>query len=310
MTFDRMLVTTDLSERSRGACLYAAELANRLGVPATFLHVDELVEAGFSGSDELEAYLALASDVRREGAEQLRAALADAGLGDHELVIVPGDAHEAVLSYADEHGFPLIVAARRSRLTLEERLVGSTTRKLLRESTVPVLIVPTDAPGFVAGRELGPVVAPTDLHDISRLGVKLGRELAAAIGTSCLAVNVLDWPSVADLMVSAPNDLLTRVARRMKLNAIEQLRAHLAPLGVPESRQRVINGPSPAEAIAELAESVDASLIVVPATSKGPFKRFFLGSTSERLVKVASRPVLVLPQRWLAGQAEVATEGG
>lgn len=303
MTFDRILVTTDLSEQSRGACIYAAELANRLGVPATFLHVDELVEAGFRGSEELEAYFALANDVRREGAAQLRAALAEEGLGDHELVVVPGDAHEAILKYAEEQGFPLVVAARRSRPTLEERLVGSTTRKLLREASVPVLIVPTDAPGFVAGRELGPVVAPTDLHDISLLGVALGRELAAAMGTSSLAVNVLDWPSVSDLMVSAPNDLLTRVARRMKLNAIDQLREHLAPLGVPESRQRVVNGPSPAEAIAELADSVDASLIVVPATSKGPFKRFFLGSTSTRLVKVANRPVLVLPQRWLEREA-------
>jgi nucleotide-binding universal stress UspA family protein len=304
LNFDRVLVTTDLTEVSRAACVYAAELAARLGIPATFLHVDELLPAGFEDIEEYDAYTAFADDARRNGVAALRAALAERGLPELDLVVVRGHAAEAAVEYAQHHGFPLIAAARRSRTTLEQRLLGSTTRKLLRDTTVPVLIIPSDGadlPSLAGGQEPGPVLAPTDLHDVSGVGIRVANELAGALGAHLLVVHVVDWPSVTDLMISAPNDLLTRVARRIKLRAVDALKAHLTAVGLGDREQRVINGPSPAEALSAMADHVAASLVILPATTKGAFKRFFLGSTSTRLVKLVGRPVLVMPETWLTG---------
>lgn len=306
MKFDRVLVTTDLTEVSRAACVYAAEMAARLGIPATFLHVDELTPPGFEDIEEYDAYTAFADDARRDGVAALRTALAERGLPEPTLVVIRGHAAEAAVEYAQQHGYPLIAAARRSRVSLEQRLLGSTTRKLLRDSTVPVLIVPSDSvdlPTLAAGRDPGPVIAPTDLHAVSGAGIRVANEVAHALGAHLLVVHVVDWPSVTDLMISAPNDLLTRVARRIKLRAVDALREHLNELGLGDHEQRVINGPSPAEALSAMAEHVAASLVILPATTKGAFKRFFLGSTSTRLVKLVGRPVLVLPETWLTGDA-------
>ena len=305
MKFDRLLVTTDLSEVSRAACVHAADLGQRLGAPITFLFVDELARVGLeAGEEDLAEFVAHADEARRAGAEALRGALAAQGLPEPHLVVIPGHAAEAVVDYAVKHAFPLIVAARRSRATLDEHLLGSTARKLLRDAPMPVLILPArgDAPPAAPrAAELGPVLAPTDLHATSLAGVRVARELASALGATLLAVNVVDFPSVTDLMVTAPNELLTRVSRRIKLRAVESLRAHLQPLGLADREQRVINGPSPAEAVSALADHLEASLVVLPATTKGVLARFFLGSTSTRLVKIAKRPVLVMPERWLVG---------
>jgi nucleotide-binding universal stress UspA family protein len=51
----------------------------------------------------------------------------------------------------------------------------------------------------------------------------------------------------------------------------------------------------PAERLAEIADEVDAELIVVGSRGRGAFKAAFLGSVSNALVGVARCPVLIVP---------------
>jgi nucleotide-binding universal stress UspA family protein len=58
----------------------------------------------------------------------------------------------------------------------------------------------------------------------------------------------------------------------------------------------------PAERLAEIADDVNAELIVVGSRGRGAFKAAFLGSVSNALVGVARCPVLIVPP----GATEVA----
>ena len=51
----------------------------------------------------------------------------------------------------------------------------------------------------------------------------------------------------------------------------------------------------PAERLAEIADEVDAELIVVGSRGRGAFRAAFLGSLSNALVGVARCPVLIVP---------------
>ena len=51
----------------------------------------------------------------------------------------------------------------------------------------------------------------------------------------------------------------------------------------------------PAERLADLADEVDAELIVVGSRGRGAFRAAFLGSVSSSLVGVARCPVLIVP---------------
>jgi nucleotide-binding universal stress UspA family protein len=57
------------------------------------------------------------------------------------------------------------------------------------------------------------------------------------------------------------------------------------------------DGGHPAQVIADLAESEDADLIVAGSHGRGPVTDLLLGSFTSHLLKVAQRPVLIVPWR-------------
>ena len=71
---------------------------------------------------------------------------------------------------------------------------------------------------------------------------------------------------------------------------VEQI---LAAAGIDADRRTAVG--VPAERLAEIADEVDAELIVVGSRGRGAFKAAFLGSVSNALVGVARCPVLIVP---------------
>ena len=58
---------------------------------------------------------------------------------------------------------------------------------------------------------------------------------------------------------------------------------------------RVVTGEPSAE-ISRVAAEVDADLILVGVTARGPIGRLIMGSTAARVIRAAGRPVLAIPQ--------------
>jgi nucleotide-binding universal stress UspA family protein len=79
------------------------------------------------------------------------------------------------------------------------------------------------------------------------------------------------------------------VARKM----LEEVRARCEE-HPPAVQLRVIQG-NPAEALATLAHELDAWLLVVGTRGRGAVAKLVLGSTSDALLKLSSRPVLIVP---------------
>ena len=90
------------------------------------------------------------------------------------------------------------------------------------------------------------------------------------------------------------------IARAQELEALEAEQAteitRKAAEGIArpglDVETRVISG-SPATALAELARTEDFDLIVVGHRGRGTLSRVLLGSVADRLVQIATKPVLV-----------------
>ena len=163
---NRILFPTDLTKVSRQAFDYAISLATQYGASITILYVME--ESGWSGGDyaktimgeekwrELrETHEAEARQIligkKKEGAlirealdDFCRQAEKDHGECDFvmdEIIVTRGVVVDEILGTAVEKDCDLIVMGHHKRGQIGEAVLGSTTRRVLRRSETPVLMV-------------------------------------------------------------------------------------------------------------------------------------------------------------------------
>lgn len=162
----KILFTTDLSQESRFAFDYAVSMAGRYGAKITILHV--LEEPSQYASDHAKTLLgedrwkqlqeSHEQETRqmligkREDAAMIREALAEfreEAQKDHmesestmdEIVVARGNVVDEILSEAQNRNCDLIVMGYYARGKLQDALLGSTPRRLLRRSKIPVMLV-------------------------------------------------------------------------------------------------------------------------------------------------------------------------
>jgi nucleotide-binding universal stress UspA family protein len=162
----KILFTTDLSKQTRHAFNYALSLANQYGASITILYVMEDVSPtqsanlqGFIGEDrweelrqshEQEARQILIGKKRegviiREALGEMFAAaqkhFSERNLRSDEIVVTQGDAVDCILQESEARQVDLIVMGYHPRGRLEEAIVGSVSRSVLRRAKAPVLLI-------------------------------------------------------------------------------------------------------------------------------------------------------------------------
>lgn len=152
----KILYATDLSENARHALAYAASLANRYGAGITFLHVledtspfrDSLVIniLGEEKWKELmqenrERVLAKAKERVQSFCDDLSSEMPACPFITDEIVVKVGHPAEEIMKQVRECGCDIVVMGARGSGPLADRLVGSTSRRVLKRCKKPVLIV-------------------------------------------------------------------------------------------------------------------------------------------------------------------------
>ncbi len=291
-----ILVATDLEEGAAELVAWGASIARALGGRVTLLHVDSTAEAGFHDAAEVAAWMLEVQGERRERLEaSAREATATWGV-PFTPRLAQGEAAATILRCAEEEGVGLIVAARRSRGLLSRLLMGSTTRRLVRHSPRPLLVV---EPGSGAPR-LDTALVTTDYSEESVRGEARAREFCEAVGASLTVLNVFEWPTYVP---PAPGYMTHTVSpsaleglRGFYVEALASAQASAAARGVV-----VTVDAEAGHGVLRYAEEASVGLVIVPTHGKGALRAALLGSVSERVVEGASRPVLVLPRASLGG---------
>lgn len=126
--------------------------------------------------------------------------------------------------------------------------------------------------------------------------IDLGKRLGAEVHlVHAYEMPPLLWEAYATMGYAPPDDLESHAA-----GVRAQLEEFAARHGASEHvKSHAVVAP-PAEAIREIADRVDADLVLVGATRHGRLGRLLLGTTAQRVLRGASRPVLVLRQRLAA----------
>jgi nucleotide-binding universal stress UspA family protein len=139
---DCVLVATDGSDEAMAAIHAGIELTKSLAAGAKLHVVSAIAYAGIPAM--LAKQPADAPDLLAEQAQealQLAAAAAFAAGLQVETHLVTGDVVEAILKCAGEIGASILVAGYRGRNRLAALVMGSVVGKIVRSTTLPVLVV-------------------------------------------------------------------------------------------------------------------------------------------------------------------------
>ncbi|MQA30645.1 MAG: hypothetical protein GEU82_12550 [Luteitalea sp.] len=215
-----------------------------------------------------------------------------------EAIVLVGEPADEIEALARREQADLIVIATHGLSGYRKMLLGSTTEKLLRQTTVPVLVAPASDEPPAAMEPLttavGRVMAPVDFKDASVRDARAAADLAHALAVPLLLVHV-----VAPVKGLERLRLQLDTHNRAQLDRARQQIRSLASEAVksPSGIETVVAVGSPAEEIAQLAIDRGVGLIVMGLRTQ---ERMFgprPGSIAYRILGLAPAMVLALPSR-------------
>ncbi len=140
------------------------------------------------------------------------------------------------------------------------------------------------------------ILCPVDFSPPSRAALAAAVELAGHFSAELLLLHVMPPVPVlpAGQAGGAAFDLASYQAelRSGSQQALEELAAEVVGTDIPH--RPVLAEGEPAQGIARAADEHGADLIVIATHGHTGWRRFMVGSVTEKLVRIAARPVLTV----------------
>lgn len=297
-----VLVATDLSPGAAAGLDWAVELSRGTGRRLVLVHA-QVPNAGPSDySPTVPDLLQDVDGAARERLESLCAELGSRGV-DCAFEVRPGRPSDAILDAVAAHRPELIVVASRGLAGLEHALLGSTTERIVRHASCPVLTV-----RGAGDRQIGPfrrILIATDFGDEATAAARAVVGLLDPNGSSIREISLIHVYEVPyDLgpgglaTSAAAGSELCETTRCHVLVRLEAAAAALRPEGV-EVAIEAVEGRA-AEAILRLAGAGDFDAIAMGTHGRTGLRHALLGSVAERVVRFAPCPVLTLRREAVA----------
>ncbi|SDM00700.1 Nucleotide-binding universal stress protein, UspA family [Halogranum gelatinilyticum] len=285
-SFDTLVLATDGSD---GATLAADHAVSLAGAFDATLHVLGVVPP-YEGPDNGETRDHVHSS-RRRRAEAFVETVANRARGrgvDVVSAVGSGVVHRTVLDYAESNDADLVLVGSHGRSGLAETLFGSTAARVVTGATAPVLVAGgprTKQPDYET------ILLPTDGSTGADAAVRHAEALATAFDAT---VHVL---YVVDVSVFDPDVVVDLIGgyERMGARVTSEVGSRFETADI-ETVTAVRRG-RPARTVLDYAAEIDADLITMGTHGASGLESLLLGSTTERVLRAAERPVLTVHAR-------------
>lgn len=144
------------------------------------------------------------------------------------------------------------------------------------------------------------ILLPTDGSENSKRAGEQAISLADVTGADIIVLNVIDVNYLQPSYLPSFREDLEKELRNEGKKAIENFKEDLEERQCQGTCKNVkfiskIEEGKPHEVILETMDEEDVDVVVMGASGKHGFDRILLGSTTERVVRETTRPVLVVP---------------
>jgi nucleotide-binding universal stress UspA family protein len=275
-----ILLATDLSAQGDRALDRAVVLAREQGARLIAMHVLEPGMPAAAGG--APSWHRLSDDHREWARYRLGLDLDGAGV-DSDIRVEGGDPAEHISRAAQESGCDLVVTGVGRNESLGKLLLGSTVRKLVRQLSVPVLVVKNRPHGAYPNGIVATDFSPESGHAL-RLAARLMQRTPLTLFHAC--DTVLGMPGDA---AHAPESLQRDLRNEMRrfLEATQGL-----PAGVPADM--VVRYGEPETLLSEYVFRARCDLVVAGAQRMKGIMGAMVGSVAERLLESLPSDVMLV----------------
>ena len=290
----RVLLAIDGSKDAAAATAFLRKLPLPASSKFCIMSAVTFPAFAFARPPVMEFKSSVLEEVRRV-VDRARAALAPRGLHT-ETDIAIGSPKDEIVRTAREWGADLVVLGARGLGRVKRFLLGSVSLAVARHASCPVLVVK----GRVG--KLERVLVGMDGSDDSFQALRFLLSLPLARQSKLRLLSVVEPVRYPTSAPGALRGQLTRMLKKIENERRGQLESALekAAAELEGSMTRVTRStPSgdPADVIVAAAAAHDADLIVVGARGLGGMSRLLLGSVSEKVLRYARCPVLIVKER-------------
>ena len=131
------------------------------------------------------------------------------------------------------------------------------------------------------------ILAPTDFSDLSANGVRYACQMSRDTGAELVILNVV--------VLDESNAVDKREIEQHKRRLGDFVAEHVADACVGLKMRQVVDAGQPFGAIVDCAEKEAVDLIVISSHGRSGLSRMLIGSVTDKLLRVAPCPVLVVP---------------
>lgn len=311
-----LLVPTDYSPPAFDALRHAEQLAQHLRAKIVLLHVfdesDYVIgtalglggEYGPVKENRARAH-AMAEDKLQRLAEQARAAGCEV-----EAVLRDGPAVECIVREIASSGADLIVMSTHGRTGWRRFVMGSVAERVIRHAACPVLVTharPNDVPAAsatatglaAAPLQLRQILVPTDFSAPAETALPWAEACAAEAQAALTLLHVMPPAELAAAPFDNAFALASTSLEEVYEAAIEARNGQLqaASRAVAERGNKVgvmLAHGQAAEKIVDVAHLGRCDLVVMAAHGSTHWAQALLGRTTEKVLRSAACPVLVV----------------
>jgi len=224
--------------------------------------------------------------------------LGQVGDGPVDSRQVDGPAGDAICEEAARVGADLIVMATHGRSALGRLWLGSVSNHVVRHAGVPVLLVhPNRAEWALEPHSGAGILVALDLSVFAEAVLEPVVHLAGLLQAHVTLLHVVE-PNYHAVEPAMPYPLeqdatITEVRRADAQRRLDDIADRLRARGLGASG-RVIIGPSAAAAVLDALENQKYDVVAVTTHGVGGMRRLFLGNVADKVIRSASKPVLIL----------------
>jgi nucleotide-binding universal stress UspA family protein len=293
--YKKILVPLDSSKLADMVLPYAEALAGSLNSRVTLLYVCETEEEHYLRVHQF--YLGKIAELVKSHIRENYPEKKDTNVSVKSAVVT-GKPSEEISHYAMKNDVDLIILAGRGRTNIMRRLMGNIADKVFQATEKPLLLISSK-----------PYPQPSPLQLLNRILLPLdGTANQEAILPHIMELAKQLYAEVVLFRVLTPQQQL-RTTRRveyvrftrqqlesMKTKAerhLEEIRRKLAKTkALINYEVRIAD--DPAVEIAKFARERDVRLLAIATRRYAGIRRFFAGSTAQRILQTTDKPVLLV----------------